>query len=412
MSKAISADLRGLNQLAVDAVTGTTDLVEAMHAAITHLPATIGRRAPAQTSGLTGWIYDRIRGVACQVGSGVDGSLSMLAPILGDHGNESEAVRAAINGVLGDHLEASANPLAIRMGFRHAGHDLALTRKALHAAIPDANGRIVVMLHGLCMNDRQWCFHGHDHGARLASELGMTPVYLRYNSGRHISRNGDDFADAMAQLQQAWPVPIERIVLLCHSMGGLVARSACHQAAQREHHWMRSLSDVIFLGTPHHGAPLERAGSWIDRLIGISPYSTPFARLGKLRSAGIQDLRHGNLRDEHWQRGDDTGNRGDTRIPLPLPRHVRCHAIAATTQSRDSRRDVAGLRGDGLVPIASALGRHPDRAFDLRIAKTRQWIAYETNHLALLGSEEVYRRISKGVKDSVRTARNDRLPVK
>ena len=404
MTKAIpagtrhAADLRGLNQLAVDAVAGTADLVEAMHAAITHLPAAIGRRAPAQTSGLTHWIYDRIRGTTRKLGSGVDASLSLLAPLLGNHdqGNEREAVLAAMNGVLGDHLEASDNPLAITMGFRRAGHELPMARKALAAAIPDAQGRIVVLLHGLCMNDRQWRAHGHDHGAMLARDLDATAVYLRYNSGRHISSNGRDFDRAMERLLQAWPVPVERIELLCHSMGGLVARSACHHASEAGHAWIGSLSDIVFLGTPHHGAPLERAGRWIDRLIGVSPYSAPFARLGKLRSAGIQDLRHGNLRDEDWR---NTGNHhGDTRTPLSLPQHVRCHAIAASTQARHAKRSILALRGDGLVPIASALGRHPDRMLDLHIPRNRQWIGYETTHLQLLASTTVYRRIRKSLE--------------
>ncbi|MDN5781109.1 MAG: GPI inositol-deacylase [Luteimonas sp.] len=405
-----AADLRGLNQLAIDAVTATTDLVEAMHAAVTHLPAAIGRRAPARASGLTGWIYARIRGATRQVGSGVDASLSLLAPLLGnhDHGNEREAVLAAMNGVVGDHLEASSNPLAITMGFRHAGRDLALTRKALSAALPEANGRIVVLLHGLCMNDRQWRHHDHDHGEALARDLEMMPVYLRYNSGRHISQNGRDFADAMQRLQRAWPVPVERIVLLCHSMGGLVARSACHHAVEVGQPWLQSVSDVVFLGTPHHGAPLERAGSWIDRLIGISPYSAPFARLGRLRSAGIQDLRHGSLRDEDWQA---TGNEhGDPRVLLPLPKHARCHAIAASTQADDAKANRAGLRGDGLVPIASALGQHADRAFDLRIPKARQWIATGTHHLGLLGSEAVYRRIRTSLQGRVRAPVKDAGP--
>ena len=403
MTKTISADLRGLNQLAIDAVTGTTDLVEAMHAAITHLPAAIGRSAPAHTSGLSGWIYSRIRGVTRQVGHGVDASFSLLAPLLGEHArhDERDAILAAINGVLGDHLEASNNPLATSLAFRHDGRDLPLTRRALRAAFPDANTRIVVMLHGLCMNDRQWRSHGQDHGAALARDLGLTPVYLRYNSGRHIAHNGRDFADAMAQLQQAWPVPLERITLLCHSMGGLVARSACQHAADSGHEWMSPLSDVVFLGTPHHGAPLERAGSWVDRLVVTSPYSAPFARLGNIRSAGIRDLRHGNLRDVDRPRGDAAGGRANCyeKIPLPLPRHVRCHAIAASTQAASPRRDPTTLRGDGLVPIASALGQHPDRNHDLHIAKTRQWIAYETSHLGLLGSEAVYRRIRKGLAD-------------
>ncbi|MGH8031621.1 MAG: lipase family alpha/beta hydrolase [Luteimonas sp.] len=391
-------DLRGLNQLAIDAVTGATDLVEAIHAAITHLPAVIGRRAPQRTAGLPSWIYGIIRSTTRVVGSGIDTSLSALAPWLGTAGSshDRDGVIAALNGVLGDHLETTGNPLATTMAFHHHARALTLTKKALRAAFPDAGATVVVLLHGLCMNDRQWNFRGHDHGAALARDLGITPVYLRYNSGRHVSRNGDDFTVLMQQLLSAWPLPVTRLVLVGHSMGGLVARSACLSAARAGHAWLDRLTDIVFLGTPHHGAPLERMGSWVDRLIGLSPYSAPLVRLGRLRSAGIRDLRHGNARHEDCRRDTDPGH-VDARMPLPLPKGVRCHAIATTTLSVDACGDREPLRGDGLVPIDSALGRHPDRAFDLRIPKPRQWIGYDTNHLEQLGSIPVYEQIRRSI---------------
>lgn len=390
-------DLRGLNQLAIDAVTGTTDLVEAMHAAITHLPAVIGRRAPERTSGLPSWIYGFIRGTTRVVGNGADAALSTLAPWIGDSSRivERDGVVAAMNGVLGDHLEASGNPLAIQMGMYRDGALVPPTRKAMRGAFPEARATIVVLLHGLCMNDRQWNHRGHDHGAALARDLGMTPVYLRYNSGRHIADNGAASARLMARLVKAWPVPVERIVLVGHSMGGLVARSACAIAADAGDAWLDLTRDIVFLGTPHHGAPLERAGSWVDRIVGLSHYSAPFVRLGRLRSAGIRDLRHGNVSAQDRQH-DEAGH-VHARTPLPLPAGVRCHAIATTTLSEDAARVASFVRGDGLVPIDSALGRHPDRAFDLRIPASRQWIGYETNHIELLGSFAVYERIRRAI---------------
>ena len=121
-------------------------------------------------------------------------------------------------------------------------------------------------------------------------------------------------------------------------MGGLVARSACHYGAAAGHAWLRHLRTLVFLGTPHHGAPMERGGNWIDLLLGISPYSAPLARLGKIRSAGITDLRYGNLTHEDWQ-GRDRFARGDRRRFVPLPEGVRCYAIAATTAKHPRPRD-------------------------------------------------------------------------
>lgn len=392
----LASDLRGVGRLAIDGVTGVTDLVEAMHATIGHLPSALGRPVPTTTTGVPRLVYRSVRGVSRLVGAGVDRSLAGLAPVLGDSGLSSprrEALVAALNGVLGDHLEASENPLAIRMQLRRDGVALALTRTQLAARLPRASGRLLVQVHGLCMNDLQWNHAGHDHGEALARHAGYTPVHLHYNTGRHISTNGREFAGLLDQLVVQWPAPVEDITLLCHSMGGLVARSAMDVAFGERLAWTGLPIRIVFLATPHHGAPLERAGSWADRLLGISPYSLPFVRLGKMRSAGIQDLRHGNVRDADWQ-GREGRDHHDGRTPMPLPRQVRAHAIAVTTQPSGAQRDPVRLRGDGLVPIASALGQHAGSAFDLRIPASRRWVGHGLNHLALLDSDAVYRRIA------------------
>jgi hypothetical protein len=395
-----AGDLRGVSRLAIDSVTGMAELVEAVHAAVLHPPALFGRRAPVTTRGIPHLVYRSVRGVARMVGGGIDLSLSALAPVLRELGvsPRREAAIAALNGVLGDHLEASGNPLAIRMSFRRDGVPLVLMRRELHARFPQASGRLLVLVHGLCMNDLQWRQDGHDHGEALARELGCTPVHLHYNSGRHVSDNGREFASLLSRLVKAWPVPVEEITLLCHSMGGRVARSAFDAGFRRHMAWTQLPLRIVFLGTPHHGAPLERAGSWADLLIGITPYSAPFVRLGRMRSAGIQDLRHGNVRDTDWQQAQGDA-RADMRRPSPLPASVHAYAIAATTQEEGD--DVHATRGDGLVPIASALGEHPDPAFDLRIPSTRRWVGYGIHHLQMLRSEAVYRRIADWLREPV-----------
>jgi pimeloyl-ACP methyl ester carboxylesterase len=280
--------------------------------------------------------------------------------------------------VLGDHLVASANPLATTMAFRRHGKPLLLEREGLAQQLPDAGPRLLVLLHGLCMNDLQWTREGHDHGAALARECGYTPIYLHYNSGLHIAANGQALAQQLEALLDAWPVAIERCVLLGHSMGGLLARSALHHGAQAGQRWPAKVTDLVCLGSPHHGAPLERAGHWVDILLGATPYGAPFARLGKLRSAGITDLRHGHLLD--------------TEQPVPLPEAVRCHAAAASLG--DKTGDLKDrLAGDGLVPLDSALGRHPDPARRLAFAEQRQWIGYRMNHLELLNRAEVFAQL-------------------
>jgi pimeloyl-ACP methyl ester carboxylesterase len=242
------------------------------------------------------------------------------------------------------------------------------------------------------MSDMAWTRKGHDHGRELAQDLGYTPVCLRYNSGLHISTNGRQLAGLLEALIRHWPVPIEDFVIIGHSMGGLVARSAVHYARRGRRTWPKKLRRMVFLGTPHHGAPLERGGAWVDLLFGVSPYTAAFTHLGRVRSAGITDLRHGSLLDEDRDGVDRFGPRPDRRQAVPLPDGVACYAIAGLKGSSTTGAG-ASVIGDGLVPLASALGRHGDANRSLAIAEDHQWIGEKIGHLELLSSHRVYTRI-------------------
>jgi pimeloyl-ACP methyl ester carboxylesterase len=381
-------DLRGASRLAVEATKSVTDLVEAMHRTIAGGPDLLGRPLEGPTRLFTAPVYETIRGVTQFVGASVDRALAQLAPLLGrgESGPEREAVLAVLNGVLGDYLSETGNPLAIEMQLRHGGHPLVLGRQALRATLPHGGGKLLVLVHGSCRNDRQWLRLGHDHGAALARDLGYAPVYLYYNSGLHISTNGRAFAALLEQLVAAWPVPLDELVIVAHSMGGLVARSACHCGEEGGHRWRGKLRKLVCLGSPHHGAGLERGGSWVDLLLGASRYSAPLARLGRIRSAGVTDMRFGCVLDEHWGGRDRFAHAGDPRSRLQLPDGVECYAIAATTAAKARRK----LPGDGLVSVDSALGRHARPELTLAFPEAHQWIGYGMGHLDLLDRAEVY----------------------
>jgi pimeloyl-ACP methyl ester carboxylesterase len=381
-------DLRGASRLAVDATSGITALVERMHVTIASGPALLGQPLATPARLATRAVYASIQGITRVVGCTLDVALAQLAPLVkaSAPGLQREAMVAALNGVLGDYLHDTSNPLAIEMQLRHAGMPLEVAHDALRAALPAATGKVVVLIHGLCMTDGGFMRAGHDHGAALARDLGYTPIHVRYNSGRHVSTNGRALAAMLEQLVTSWPVAIDEVVLLGHSMGGLVARSACHVAVEHEHAWPTRLRALITLGTPHHGAPLERGGNWIDRLLELTPYSAPFGVLGRIRSAGVTDLRFGNVLDEHWSGRDRFAHGSDARSACSLPHGVPCYAIAGTLSTKTGPR----LRSDGLVPTDSALGTHPRRELCLAFPENRRWIALGTDHLALLGAPAVY----------------------
>lgn len=386
-------DLRGVGRLAVEATRGVTDLVEAMHHNIAGGPGILGRPLERPTRLLTGLVYGSIRGVTKLVGAGIDLALAPLAPLLGESapGPERDAVLAALNGVLGDYLSRTGNPLAIHMRLRYRGRPLELDERALRAALPHAGGKLLVMVHGSSMNDRQWRRRGHNHGAALARDLGYTPVYLHYNTGLHVSTNGRAFAALLDRLVAAWPAPLDELAIVAHSMGGLVSRSACHYGEADAMTWRRKLRKLVCLGTPHHGAPLERGGSKLDRLFAFSRYSAPLGRLGRIRSAGVTDMRFGNVLDEHWQGRDRFAHAGDARAELKLPDGVACYTVAATMAPKAA----AKLLGDGLVPVDSALGRHARPELTLAFPQAHQWIGYGMGHFDLLSRAEVYETIRR-----------------
>jgi pimeloyl-ACP methyl ester carboxylesterase len=389
--------VRGASRLAFDAVTEMTRIVEGMHVNIAAAPFPLGEGSAGSSRGITGFVYEAIRKVSGAVGHGADRAFAWIddAPIaqLPLRQPEWDAALSALNGVLGDHLAARGNPLAIPMQLRRGGC-------AVEEGAPPTSGRLLLLVHGLCMNDRQWCRGGHDHGAALARELGYTPLYLFYNSGRHISENGGGLSALLERFVAASPTPIEELSIVGHSMGGLVVRSACHAAAEHGHTWPQKLGRIVFLGSPHHGSPIERVGSWVQIQAELSPYLAPLARLADLRSAGITDLRHGSLLEEDWREIDDR-SRGPGR-PVPLPAGIHCHAIAGTLSRQDlsdrtgsSRFWNSGHRvlGDGLVPLESALGKHRDPARSLEIPDSHRWVGAGVGHLDLLDRPAVYAAI-------------------
>lgn len=375
------SDLQGASRLVITATTEITNLVEAVHHAVTARPEFRPPPAKRRTRGITGFVYRSVRGVTRLTGGVIDLAIRPVVALLDAPATtaEREAVIAALNGVVGDHLAATRNPLAIQPALRR--HDEA-----------PATGKVAVLVHGLCMNDRQWQRNSHDHGAALARDLGFTPLYAHYNSGEHISTNGRILADLLETTLAGWPQPIDELVIIGHSMGGLVARSACHAAGEAGHAWPGSLRKLVFLGAPHHGSPWERGGNWIDIGLGALSYTAPFARLGKLRSAGITDLRHGALLDEDWIESDRFAHNHDVRRPLPLPAGVACYAVAAALDE-EGIGWMSALLGDGLVQVPSAHGQHARQEHHLDIPAAHCWVGANMHHLDLLDRAEVYAQL-------------------
>ena len=348
--------VRGATRLTFDSVEGIVNVVEQMHETIARRPLPLARRPEGRTRAhglIASSVYSLIRGVNATLREGVDLTMKLWpeSAHARSQSPQETAWIAAVNGVCGDHLEATRNTLAIDMHFSTPEATLELDAEAIAAALPDASPHVVVLVHGLCLSPFSWRPGGVESiGDTLRKARDMTPVYLGYNTGRHISTNGRELAGKITRLCEAWPVPVESLSLVGHSMGGLVIRSACWYGEAAGAPWLEGLRRIACLGTPHHGAPLEKAGSLFDRSMQAIQYVDPLL-LGKHRSVGIKDLRHGNLLDEDWAQageGDDEVPRRDTRRPVPLLEDVDYYFVAASI-GRDDRDLRSHLLGDFLV---------------------------------------------------------------
>lgn len=398
MSKKTKKDseLQGITHLLVDATIGITDLVEDMQKQIVHpsfLPSTPIQKLITTIAGIT---YQNIRWGTLFIGKSLHKILEQLTPAIGQikASDKKEIILSVLNGVIGDYLEQKENPLKIEMQFRYRLKSILLDGKYLKETYPNVNGKILLMLHGSCMNDIQWTRKEHNHGNIIAKELNKTPVYLNYNSGRHISTNGKNLNNCLEELVKNWPVPIEELVIIAHSMGGLVARSALYYGGQEQKNWTKHLKKMVFLGTPHHGSHVERKGNYLDIILEAIPYVKPFARLGKIRSAGVTDLRYGNLVDEDWQDNDRFERKADQRQHIPLPNQIEFYSIAAVIGKKTTTVS-AKILGDTLVDVNSALGQHKNPDKSLLFKKENSWIVYENNHLDLLSNPKIIEKIKE-----------------
>lgn len=381
--------------LAGEAFSGAVHTVEGVHQSIVSGIARI--LPPARSVGwVSGFVYGRVRDIgwlSFATASQAAGLAHALHP-----GTASEVpqrtrlgFQAALNGAFGDHLQAHGNGLGFAMDFCVDGAPIAVTAPSLKKNLGKPRKNLVILLHGLCLNDMQWRQADKPgFGDQLEADLGYSSLRLRYNSGRHISDNGRDFSELMEKLLKAYPTKIKRLTLIGHSMGGLVARSACGYAQEHGHQWVEQLTEVVCLGSPHLGAPLERLGHWFTRSLTYTPFTAPLSALGEIRSAGIKDLRYGYLREQDWRAADVDVPRASE--PLPLLEHVRYYNVAASLgKTPDDWRD--RWFGDFLVPVKSATTT-TYKSRNMSTCKQDGRVFFGMSHFALIHHPDVYAAIS------------------
>jgi pimeloyl-ACP methyl ester carboxylesterase len=400
-----ATDVEAIGELAGEALAAGGGFIKEMHEGIAGRPFGIlgPAAAPARLvhDGISRALYAGVRGglrTASLRGAqlaarhvGEDGSALGATPV-------GSLALGAINGMYGNHLADRGHPFALGMAVRRDGADVVLTFDGLAEAFPDATSRIAVFAHGLCETDESWGrFRSRDdehsgrltYGERLQDELSFTPVHVRYNSGLRISRNGRELAGLLEVLVAGWPTGVEEVVLIGHSMGGLVARSACHYAERDGRRWSDAVRHVFCLGAPHLGADLEKGVNVLAWAFGRLPETRALGSYLNARSVGIKDLRYGSCVEEDWCDCDPDEFLRDRCQEVPFLPEANYYFIGATL----SEGPLGSLLGDLLVRTPSASGRGNGRGRSIPFEVDNGKELSGLTHFDLLNHPAVYEQL-------------------
>ena len=368
---AVTADeLEALGRLGGTAAAGLTSHVEHLHRTIAD--RSFGPTGPASRpvrvvhDRIAGTVYSAVRGsvrgAGAVAGVALRGAARPGGAPLGSTPGTNFAI-AAVNAVAGHRLDAEASPLRIRTAVRKRGADVPADPEALARAFPAATPKLAVFLHGLGENESTWRLRsgaeGVTYGSRLAADLGHTPVYLRYNTGRHVSDNGVDVSALLTDVVRSWPVPVDEVAIIGHSMGGLVARAACQRGEADGAPWVPLVRHVVYLGSPHAGAIAARSARYLGWALAKVPETRPYASLLD-HSPGIRDLRYGYVAEDDWRDCDAGTCLEDHGSDVPLLASATHHVVSGTLVG-DGRTRMGRAVGDLLVQADSAHGRHRHR---------------------------------------------------
>jgi pimeloyl-ACP methyl ester carboxylesterase len=404
------AELQAAGQLAGDAIGGFGGLIADMHEAVAgrvfRALGPMGAPVRVVHDGVSGEIHRGVRaGLRALPRGGAQLAALNAGPdtlALGDTPRGGVAL-AVLNGAIGDALAEADSTLALGMTVRRDGGDVGLDADELALTFPEATPRVAVFVHGLIESEDAWVrppLSGRrpprpSYGALLRDDLAYTPVYVRYNTGRHISDSGRALSELLEALVASWPVDVQELALVGHSMGGLVARSATHLGELDGCGWVVPLRHVVCLGSPHMGAPLEKAANVAGWTLGRLPETRPFAKVINGRSVGIKDLRFGSCAEADWCDCDADDLLTDRCNDVPFVDHAAYYFIGATL-FRDERHPVGHVLGDLLVRLPSASGRGRRRAIPFEVDRGRHLPGL--NHFDLLNHPQVYDQLRDWLK--------------
>lgn len=300
----------------------------------------------------------------------------------------------ALNGIVGDKLDEEKNSLAIQMSFRKLNEDISIPDLSISDSLKETDGDLVIFVHGLMADEVLWDEPSRGKkgfGVLLKEEKNKTILYLRYNTGRHISQNGRTLSNLLENLHEKYGNDIKSITLIAHSMGGLVTRSSCYYAGLQNQSWVLKVKKIYLLGVPNDGAFLEKIGHLTTFILKkIWNFQTRLiAKIADERSNGIKDLRWGFMVDEDWQSSTANDLLNVTRKSLPPLKGVKYYIIVGTLMENEMNV-VSQYFGDGLVGKQSATGE----IFSTSDLQNDNFLVFRVfpkiHHISLLTNSDVY----------------------
>jgi pimeloyl-ACP methyl ester carboxylesterase len=316
--------------------------------------------------------------------------------------DDSHLMVPILNGLHGDSMAAKGNRALVHMSFRHQSRDISVEKLKEVYDFATHSGNVIIMVHGLMNDESIWQSEPIDTVQRLGSALEKKPkatvLYLRYNTGLHISENGRSLSDLIQKFVETYQSEIKKLVIISHSMGGLVSRSACYYAGIQNQNWTELLKKVFLIGVPNEGSYLARVAymtQYFFRKLDPSEKDT-VAKFFDVRSNGIKDLSFGYLVDEDWQNKKDGIEKNIQATKIYPLQNLDYYLIAGTVSEEKNKNRVFTFFGDGLVEKKSALS-------DLFITnsmisgKVNMKLFPNENHLTLLESKEVAEFVKTGL---------------
>ncbi|RME90305.1 MAG: alpha/beta hydrolase [Candidatus Hydrogenedentota bacterium] len=314
------------------------------------------------------------------------GSLKVtLKPVLSLLQSEDRLL-AAVNGLAGDSLAQYAPSYAIQMAFYDDGKPISIEQAA-----KKSNQKIVIFVHGHSDIEKSWFSSKQESIPELLhQELSFSPLFIRYNTGLHISTNGKQLAkliDKLYQEKKKSNNPVSEIVLIGHSMGGLVIRSAAYYAQGYE--WRTYLKALIMIGAPLEGAYMEKISAFAETVLKklFNPATMVIHELIKRRSAGLRDMKYGYLRDEDWQ--SEKAYSAPHKHFIPSLDNTKEYVVAASL-SKKEKSWIHTFVGDGMVTLKSAKADNT-----LALPEEHVFVLKGVNHYALMRHKKVADKIKE-----------------